>query len=207
MNNCYIIYLKYFFVKFYNINNILYKILSIMKLSNVMPQNQVKPVNKILVKQKAQSTCIGKDMSCLNNEIDSIYHQTTAYDLNKRHYKPLLTGSNSLINRFKRWKDEKYVIIEQNKYEILDKLFSITLLILTIILIYYAYIYELTLVPKSMTILDTTDINGLNEKQLEDYNNLKKYNQRQFISDIIKGISAIYVIGLGSTRCFKRTTI
>ena len=109
-------------------------------------------------------------------------------------------------------------MVEQNKFELADKVLTFILLIFTIVLIIYAYKYELTLAPKSMLIAydyesiskkTEDELNELNEKEKNiklKHEELTKYKTIQTVSDVFKGISATYVVILGTISLFKRTT-
>lgn len=136
-------------------------------------------------------------MDELYKEIHENYKKTTAYSLFNKQDPTYLSGKNSIWNRIKRWKDEKYIVIEQNRWEIFDKFFTFLLVIFTLILIIYAYQYDFTLVPKNLI---QTNMN------LIDQQNLQRYKNIQLTTDIIKGMSVMYIIILSSVRIFKRTT-
>lgn len=164
---------------------------------------ELKNYNKYIVphleRQNAKKCIISSDE--LYKEISKLYHCTTAYDhitFSQRANK--FTGDNNLKNRIKRWWDEKYVITENNKYEMLNYMFSAILIILTIFLIYYSnYRYKLKLLP--VEILNTQKLTEEQEK------NIKHYNDIQFGTDIVKGISILYITGLTLRRIYKRTTL
>lgn len=106
-------------------------------------------------------------------------------------------------------------MVEQNKFELADKVLTFILLIFTIVLIIYAYKYDLTLAPKSMLIAyDYESISKKTEDELNEkekniklkHEELTKYKTIQTVSDVFKGISATYVVILGTISLFKRTT-
>jgi hypothetical protein len=186
-----------------------------------IPMNQIVPQSpNRLVRQNAVDECLGMSPEQIKNKLEGYYKQTTAHSLSKRNDPngnlwTLIAGKNSPSERFSRWKDERYIVVEQNGYELMDKVFTFTLLIFTIVLLIYAFKYELTLVPKSMVI--TYDYESISKKKEDELNEkekniklkheeLEKYKTIQFVSDVFKGVSAAYVITLGTISLFKRTT-
>jgi hypothetical protein len=137
----------------------------------------------------------------LYKEIDKIYRCTTAYDhITYSQHPSKFTGANSFVNRAKRYWNERYVITEVSNYEMLNYVFTIILMIMTIFLIYYSnYRYNLVLLPKD--ILKEQKLTKEQEKNIEHYNTIQKS------TDIIKGISIAYIVGLSLRRIYKRTTL
>lgn len=147
-----------------------------------------------------------KCVSNLDYNNITIYHKkTTAYDITKRNIEQnpsLWKGNNNIKERFNRWKKEKYIIIPtitESTLELINFLFTISLFILTLILLFMAFHYELELVPKSIINREL-----LTESQ---ENDLNWYNKVQISTDIIKGISVVYLISYSSYYIFKRTTV
>jgi hypothetical protein len=186
------------------------------KITPVVPKNK-----KYLVKTDARKDIYCIPMKDLYNNLEKNYELTTSYSLKNKQEPGYLSGKNSIINRIYRLWNEKYVIIEQNNSERINIFFTIILIILTILLIYYANKYDLTLAPKYMIkdytvikysndnnlTIDKDKINEENKTNLNHLKNLQKYKKIQLSSDIIKGISVSYIIILSGIRIFKRTTI
>ena len=63
-------------------------------------------------------------------------------------------------------------MVEQNKFELADKVLTFILLIFTIVLIIYAYKYDLTLAPKSMLI--AYDYESISKKTEDELNEKEK---------------------------------
>jgi hypothetical protein len=139
-----------------------------------------------------------KSMNSLYDSIYEKYQNTTAYDITKRNQQSLLSNENSIPNRFKRWYNEEFIIVEQNKWNTIQFIFTFILLVLTTIIIWYMWKNELIIVPQ--TIVDKTKMSN------DDITNLNHYNNMNLSSNIIKGISIFYITIFTSVNIFKRTT-
>jgi len=164
-------------------------------MTTVIPVVPVSPEIPRLQRRDARHNLESKNE--LYTKINDLYRQTSAYALKNRDDSRLLSGENSLWKRTKRWWNEKYVIVSQDKWELMNKIFTGLLLVLTLVLIIYSYKYELTLVSKDMI---KTEINDDSKQKLD------KYKEISNATDWIKGISSVYLISLISVRLFKRTT-
>jgi hypothetical protein len=146
------------------------------------------------------------------NQIYAIYKETPAYDMQKRCSHYLLSNNNSFNNRFYRFRKEPIIVTEQNAFEWINMGFTIVLLVLTIILIAYEKKKNLQLVPLD----DNNNIYDINcklsqeekdKKIKEDKINIEYYKKIKLSSDIIKGLSVLYIATLASVRIYRRTTI
>ncbi len=180
---------------------------NINKIIPVIPKNIDQP--GYLKRSNARSDIYKIPIENIYDSIEREYRQTTAYSLSKKQY-PYFSGPNSILNRISRFWNEKYIIIEQNLQEQIYKFFTILLLILTLVLIIYAKKYDLILVPSSMIkniSTDNKEIINSEEEYIKNQKELEHYNRIQKSSDVIKGISVLYLIILSSSRIFKRTTV
>lgn len=152
-----------------------------------------------LERQNARHKVTIEPMNSIYSDISRKYKHTTSYSLSNAREQSLYSGKNNLKNRFIKFINEDYVIVEQSNYERLNYLFTAILLILTIFLIYYStQRYNLKLVPESIIHYE--------EMSDEDKYNLNSYNRLNKSINIIKSLSVAYIIGLSTVRIFKRTT-
>lgn len=179
--------------------------------------NNINIVPKAQYINKVQDKCLTTDCASRNinnsadimekkyNSITSSFVKTTAYSLDNRdriQNPSLFAGNNSLQKRIKRWLKEDYVVmptLTKSSFEIINSIFTISLFIFTILLLILAYKYSLELVPKS--IINRDLLTETQKKELEWYNNV------QFTSDIVKGVSIFCLVLFSTIRVFKRTTV
>lgn len=169
--------------------------------------------------------------------LKNAYESSTAYSLQNRDTGyPLFRQDNSLTERFKRFYNEKYTIIDQNYLEKLNTLFTITLIFIAFYLFIYVSNHNLVITTNDYmknsvlnqeyvlsnliqdigqdnynTLSENEKINKLKEKE----NNLVKerdektdsyYNMKN-IYGTVQFVSGMYVLILGSYRIFLRTTV
>jgi hypothetical protein len=165
-----------------------------------------------LRKQYGCSNVLSPQTNEIWDDIYGLYKQTPAYDMKNKCTPYLLSNQNSLYNRLYRFRKEPIVVIEQNIHEWINMAFTIVLLILTIVLILYEKKNNLQLVPldNNNNIYDINCKLSSEEKEIkikEDKKNIDYYKKIKLTSDIIKGISALYIGFLASVRIFRRTTL
>lgn len=181
-----------------------------MNMSSISPY----PVQKQypLQKQYACSNVLAPQTNEIWGEIYTLYKETPAYNMGKRCSPYLLSNQNSIYNRFYRFKKEPIVVTEQNIHEWINMGFTLVLLILTIVLILYEKKNNLQLVPldENNNIYDINCKLSPEEKEIkikEDKKNIEYYKKIKLSSDIVKGLSVLYIGSLASVRIFRRTTI
>lgn len=178
----------------------------------VMPINKVKPV---LQHANAVTDLNITPTNDKNNEIYNLYKTTPAYDIKNSISRTKFSKENSLINRFYRFYDEPIVVVEQSNYEKINTLFTGILFIFTIILMLYEYKNDLHLVQinhDNNILIECEMINKMTDAEKEEKLKSDKktqdyYNNIKLASNILKGISIFYIVGLGARRIYKRTTI
>jgi hypothetical protein len=150
-----------------------------------------------------------------NEIILETYKSTPAYDLKHSYQKTKykLSDENSIPKRFKRFTNEEIVVVEQSMYERFNYGFTAVLLLFTIILMVYEKKNNLHLIPYEHNIDENCKkLMELSEEEKkikieEDAKNVKYYENIKLASDIVKGLSVAYIVGLGIVRIYKRTTI
>ncbi len=138
------------------------------------------------------------NMNDLNNEIEKIYKQTTAYSLENGGDISRWRGENNLSNRFKRLYNAKYTITHQSKFEKFNTFLTILMGVISLVLIYYIYNYQLELAPR-----DTIDYNA----QIEEHKHeLAFFKKLKLVSYVIQGFGYTYLFALTLRRLYKRST-
>lgn len=106
-----------------------------------------------------------------------------------------ITGDNTPLKRFMKWKNEDYFIVESNGIYTGMSILNAALMLSLIVLAYFIWKYdcEVSVVPKA----SNTSISGDNLKMLQDWNKLGSY-----INTGLASLLAVYTM----QRVFKRTT-
>ncbi len=141
------------------------------------------------------------------------YRKTPAYDIRNAQDKNRWSGQNTISNRWYRFKKEPIVVVEQTRWESFNYVFTTLLLVLTIWLILYEKKNNLQLIPldEYENVIDKYDtISKMSEEEKkkkldEDKKNLEYYKNIKLASDVTKGLSIAYIVGLGARRIYKRT--
>lgn len=122
------------------------------------------------------------------------YNDQYNFYVDQKQKKILFKENNGVVQRLKRWWGEKYFITHDNEYEKIDKVFTVILIFLTVVMFFY--MRQFKVVPATVEV-------SLTEEQSA---KLKQQEMLIWIGNALKIVAALYITVLSTYKIVVRTT-